>query len=312
MNRRRFNLERFLALVCYGGVAFFLLLAVRGPGVLQDYLRQAVHGGAGDDGLVQRFQLAVCPDMPEKWVNVDRRPDTQARQRGYEAFQRLADLQPGCVEAERDDYDANALPFLRFDHDAQQLFDQWRDDLENRLRGGAEHPAIEAHLAKYRSLMPSLALIIHLVEGGTGPVPKSAAEKAVGWVLYLECHARRLYAGVTEATAIAARELARRIIKGDIEDGFTARDVYRHGWTGLDREQTQAEIDVLLSLRRLEERIENSAGRSKIRYAISPHTRGCSKQALTELPKAPSVSFVSAEPEGVLTCASDGTERDDP
>lgn len=269
------------------------------PGVLHDYLQQAIRGGAGDDGLVQRFQLAVWPDVPACWVNIDRWPNPQARQQAYDAFQRLADLKPGLIEAERDNYDSNALPFLRFDHDAQQLFYEWRGNLEKCLRSGADHPAIEAHLAKYRSLVPSLALIIQLVEGGTGPVSKAALEKAIRWAAYLECHARRLYAGVTEAAAVAARELARRILRGDVADGFTARDVYRNGWTSLDREQTQAAIDVLLSLHWLDERIEDTAGRPKTRYVINPKVRDSQRAEPTELTKASSVGFVSAGPQAV-------------
>lgn len=44
-----------------------------------------------------------------------------------------------------------------------------------------------SHGAKYRSLLPSLALIVHLidsVEAGTGgPVSRAAAERAVAWCL---------------------------------------------------------------------------------------------------------------------------------
>jgi putative DNA primase/helicase len=53
-----------------------------------DYLGAALKGGAGDDGLVQRFQLAVYPDVSRRWRNVDRWPDTQARQRAWEVFQK--------------------------------------------------------------------------------------------------------------------------------------------------------------------------------------------------------------------------------
>ena len=46
----------------------------------------------------------------------------------------------------------------------------WRRE---KLRGGMETPMMEAHLAKFRSLMPSLALLFHLVDvaagGGTAP-----------------------------------------------------------------------------------------------------------------------------------------------
>ena len=65
---------------------------------------------------------------------------------------------------------------------------------ENRLRSGVEPPAIESHLAKYRSLIPSIALISHLVDGDRGPVPLDPLERAIRWGTYLESHARRIYA----------------------------------------------------------------------------------------------------------------------
>ena len=55
---------------------------------------------------------------------------------------------------------------------------------------------------KYRSLMPSLALIGHLIDGvaggTTGPVSRAAAARAVAWCEYLQGHARRLYASVMD------------------------------------------------------------------------------------------------------------------
>jgi len=74
--------------------------------------------------------------------------------------------------------------------------------LEQTLRAEAEHPVWCSHVAKYRSLMPSLALIGHLIDGvdggPTGPVSRGAAARAVGWCEYLQGQARRLYESVTD------------------------------------------------------------------------------------------------------------------
>jgi len=45
------------------------------PTKLNEYLRAAVLGGAGDDGLAQRFQLLVYPDIKNDWMQVDRPPN---------------------------------------------------------------------------------------------------------------------------------------------------------------------------------------------------------------------------------------------
>jgi hypothetical protein len=64
-------------------------------------------------------------------------------------------------------------------------------------------------VAKYRSLMPSLALIGHLIDGvdggPTGPVSRGAAARAVGWCEFLQEHARRLYESVTDRAQVAPR-----------------------------------------------------------------------------------------------------------
>ena len=198
------------------------------PVPLERYLRE-VFGGRGDDGLIQRFQLAVWPDVAGRWRNVDRWPDAAARARALEVFQRLNRLDPAAVGAE--ELTPDELPFLRFDAEAQALFDGWRADLEQTLRAGEDHPVLLSHLAKYRSLMPSLALVVHLIDtvdaGGRGPVSRAATDTAVAWCEYLEAHARRLYATVTDAVRVAAALLATRITRGRLASPVTAREVSR-------------------------------------------------------------------------------------
>jgi hypothetical protein len=48
------------------------LLGSTQPGRLAEYVRRAVSGGAGDDGLIQRFGLLVWPNGSTEWVNIDR------------------------------------------------------------------------------------------------------------------------------------------------------------------------------------------------------------------------------------------------
>ncbi len=68
-------------------------------------------------------------------------------------------------EGDRDPLGRDGEP-LRFDPEAQELFDAFRDTLERRLRSEAmaATPAFESHLAKYRSLMPTLALLVETIE----------------------------------------------------------------------------------------------------------------------------------------------------
>jgi hypothetical protein len=103
-------------------------------------------GDAGADGLMQRFQLAVYPDISSTWRDVDRRPGTAAKNRACDVICALDRLEPSAVGAE---IESDDVPFLRFDEEAQERFDEWREDLEHQLRSGVEHPVIVAPLATY-------------------------------------------------------------------------------------------------------------------------------------------------------------------
>src|SRR3546814_6372737 len=70
-------------------------------------------------------------------------------------------MTPDRIGAAFDPYDKGGA-YLRFDDAGFELFREWRAGLEHRLRSGELHPAVESHLAKYRKLVPSLALIHHL------------------------------------------------------------------------------------------------------------------------------------------------------
>ncbi len=210
------------------------------PGKLQGYVANALSGGAGDDGLLQRIQVAVWPDHLAEWRNVDRYPDTDAKNRAFEVFRDL-DTMDGAAVA---NVTGGGIPALHFSDEAQQLFDAWRAGLEQRLRapGMIPTPAFESHLAKYRSLMPSLALIFYLVEavatGEIRAVDLAATRRAAGWCDYLEAHARKIYAAELQPDITAAHALASKIEAGAIQDGATRRDIYRSHWSGLSTPET--------------------------------------------------------------------------
>jgi putative DNA primase/helicase len=249
------------------------------PGPLADYLRAAVRGGAGDDGLMQRFQLAVYPDDPGQWQNIDRWPDTEAKNRAFLLFQRLASLDPltlGAKVAEGEE-----VPFLRFASDAQGLFNEWRTDLEQKVRMQDEYPVLEAHLSKYRSLMPSLALLFHLLEvidgKAEGAVSKRVTQVAAAWCDFLEAHVQRIYQGVTQYALVAARQLADRIKAGRLPTPFTPRNVYHNSWMGLstpeDVERATEVLEDLYWLRAEKIAASQHGGRPRLHYHINPRLR---------------------------------------
>lgn len=255
---------------------FLCMLGGIQPGKLEPYIVSATQGGAGDDGLLQRFQLLVWPDMPETWTNVDRAPDWDAADAVDETFKYLRALDPVQVGAKVDVTDTRPA-FLQLAPDAQAAFDQWREKLEIKLRSGDLRPALEAHLSKYRSLIPALALVIHLADRGTGPVTKAALVKAILLSDYLWSHARRVYACVTHAQAFSANSLAERIKAGKLKDGFTARSIQRHGWQHLSTaEDVRDALDWLVDakwLRAVPKTSGNTGGKPTETYVINPKVK---------------------------------------
>jgi hypothetical protein len=239
------------------------------PGPLADYLRRAAKGGMCDDGLVQRLQVLVWPDAPAEFRNVDRWPDSPARERAWQTYQRLDALYAPSYGAT----DTGGIPVIRFAGEAQEMFDGWREGLERRLRGDELTAAAESHLAKYRSLVPSLALLFHLADADAGPVTQSSLARALAWATYLEAHALRVYSDVNTPEVVGARELLTRIRRGDLNATFTARDVYRPQWRGLDRESTRGALAVLEDHDYLKsERIE-TGGHPRVEYHVNPRVR---------------------------------------
>ena len=211
-----------LTLSVFGGIQ---------PGKLKAYIAGALDHGKGDDGLIQRVQMLVWPDSIGGWRNVDRWPQSEARDRAFRVFEKLDNLDPEKMHARR--IHPDAIPTLRFSEESQELFNTWRAELEGRLRGeqADQMPSFTGHLSKYRSLMPSLALLFHLIEsvdqGTQGPVSLHVAQQAAAWCEYLEKHAQKIYAAEIRRGTPAAHRLAGQIKGKNILDGMAVREVIR-------------------------------------------------------------------------------------
>jgi len=220
------------------------------PGVLAEYVRQAISGGSGADGLLQRFGLLVYPDISPQCHYIDRKPDSVARASLNKLVDYLDTFEPILLRAQYDDF--TPVPYLHFDDDAQVLYAKWSTELDIRLRSGEEHPAIVSHLAKYHKLIPSLALIYHLCEEQSGPVKKVSLQRAINISKYLESHARRVYSYATRPEVDAAKTILKRLERGKLACAFKARDVSQRGWAGLETPaKAQTAIDFLVEYRHL-------------------------------------------------------------
>ena len=246
------------------------------PGRIQEYVRSAVAGGSGDDGLVQRFGLSVWPDVAGEFVHVDQWPDTPAQQAASAVLERLCQLAP-------DSETESAV--WHFDPVAQELFVEWRIALEQELKRGELHPAVESHLAKYRKLIPALALLFALIDTpDSGRVIQvRELERALAWGGYLRTHANRLYAAAVTPETSGARALLIKIRSGKlvdsdgvIVDSFTPRQVAQKGWTGLNTADAgRKAAELLVDYDWLKREVVpggTAGGRPSERYIINPAT----------------------------------------
>src|SRR5262249_36975941 len=120
-------------------------------GGIQPEVAQTLFGSSNDDdGMVQRFGLAVMPDNPDTVVPRGAAAEDEVRK----ACKRLI-LELGEVEG----------LLMKFSREASEAFEQWEADTRNAaiaLRGSP----LGSHINKYTALAPRLVLVWHFVEHG--------------------------------------------------------------------------------------------------------------------------------------------------
>ena len=162
------------------------------------------------------------------------------------ALAELDFIEHGATKSEYDD-----RPYFRFDEDAQAVFNQWLTALQTVKIQQETNPLMVEHFGKFRSLMPSLALIFHCIDiadgKARGNVSAQAALLAVEWCGYLESHARRIYAMAESPEHEAAVRLTDKIKAGAVSSPFTTKTIYDKGWHGLkDKEEVEAACNILI------------------------------------------------------------------
>jgi hypothetical protein len=216
--------------------------------------------------------LLIYPDEVKEWNLVDRAPNKEAQQEAARIMRNLDSMNFCDFGAVKEGGDA---PYFCFDDQAQQTFFTWLTKLEREKLTRDEEPILLEHFAKYRKLMPSLALIFHLINVASGkardPISVDCVEKAAAWCEYLEDHARRIYEIGLSPGYQSARNLARRIQSRDLNNPFDVRDVYRKEWAFLKTmEEVEAACELLIDLGWLKEGTSVEGRKAKRCFTINP------------------------------------------
>jgi hypothetical protein len=276
LNREEYQSDRAFYLECFDGNGRYVYdrigrgtieiesctLSIIGgiqPSKIATLIRDATRGIV-DDGLIQRFQLAIWPDDIGRWQWIDREPNKEAKKRYDEVFEALHHLDFKTGDGEPHQF--------RFTNEAQQLFIQWMKKIQDVARNPDTHPVLESHMLKMPQTIAGLALLFEIIDGGRDAVGVIATARALNWAEYLLSHAKRLYSIATNFSLDGAKLILYR--KAKLPLSFSVRDIQRKGWSGLDSVEIINEaLTWLLDYNYIHIEMINSAdtnGRPKIVY----------------------------------------------
>jgi Protein of unknown function (DUF3987) len=217
-------------------------------GGLQPEIIRTLLAGGDIDGMAARFSLLVWPDRFDEFRYIDQQANSVAEHKTEVVMKKLLELEPEAIFGPARD---GVISALRFDTEAQPIFVEWYTKNQLRIRKGNEPPAFSAHLSKYAGLFARLAIVHHLVryilgECKSPTLVETRTAAAVETFIddYLEPHARRIYRHLgTDPIRDGAQLIARWIVDNPSMQQFTAREVRRHGWSGLT---AQPEVNLAL------------------------------------------------------------------
>jgi putative DNA primase/helicase len=113
-------------------------------------------------------------------------------------------------------------------------------------------------------------------------VSQAALSKAINWATYLRSHAKKVYASATNPAAFSANALADKVRTKKLVDGFTAREVMRHGWQYLTSvEDVREALEWLTDCGwlRCVEKPQSAGGRPTTTYLINPKIYAVRREA---------------------------------
>jgi|GEM_PF-2500814 len=277
-----------LCLTPFGGIQ---------PSVLSKYISDAAKGVV-DDGFIQRFQLLVSSVAKPDYVLTDVTPDYAAKERYVDTINRLLDLP------------SHGSPVVTsFEQEAQTVFNHWLESLERRIRSGGLSPIIASHISKYRSLLPSLALIFEVITNPAFCVQNIVRQEilpkvslgnlnlAIKWVEFLEKHARNLFLdSPSEANpaALLAEKILQKFRLGKWHGGATERSLKRMFRAKADSQHFDEALELLEDFGwvQFDERIPPKGGKVSKVILVNP--------CLLENEDTTSVSNVPTEQKNVI------------
>lgn len=245
------------------------------PSKLQRYVTEA-YSFDNSDGFLQRF-LFSFPDFTRRAAKPTE-ADYYAMQKGFakanETLGRIADFDfQGKVKSANGD----TFHIVKFSADAQITVDQWKDETETEAESlQIEDEPFSSFLYKLPKNCFAIALIFHTLENINrdyfpDEITNETALRAMAYTQVLISHARRVFALGEKQIFSLAQTLLGKIKKGNLEQGFTGREVARKQWCGLKTPDTIKDVlGLLVDYGYLKELQTQGEGRPTTKYFIHP------------------------------------------
>ena len=202
-------------------------------GIQPAVLKELFFGKQGiDDGMLERFGLIAYPDT-SVFKGVDRYPDEMLRIKYHDVCNKLfsADWSKELGVDPKHIEESVCNP-IRFDPDAQKLYNEWLDNHTASLRSRANSPVL-GFVSKAEGLMCSLALVLHLTSwtlGDVSNVRKVSVETLRGAIRLIDDYFSYMWRRVVfEPRGEWLTGVCHRLRAKDLKS-FTRRDLTRLGW----------------------------------------------------------------------------------
>ncbi len=196
------------------------------PSKLNKYIQDVIRKSSGNDGFLQRFQLAVWPEEDPSFKLVDRAPDLTAKE---EAYNVINNAYKACTEMK-------SSKTLNFSLPAQEAYNDFVIQNRNKISSGDLHESLSAHFGKYDSLIASLSLIFQVLENPySNEISLDSLTKARKLGEYLESHAVKIYPHKRDQDIENARRIYEE--KKKLPDTFNTRQIELKGWGGLTKRE---------------------------------------------------------------------------
>ncbi len=252
------------------------------PAIFKKYCHDLIRNRREGDGLLARFQLlALAAGRSGK--GADTEPDKAAQAVYAKCFRAIGDLRLRRSE-EGPNY---AQVVFRFSPEAQLLFNEYLDCLEDEILESEGDELYHDYLAKQRSTMPLVALLMEVIEisssgsdqvvcarlEGEAIISLDSTQRAAAICDWMKNTAKSLYSGDNDSAHYCAHQLLKRGATVRI-DGLTESDILKKKWSGIcDKEILNQALDVLCDHNYIRKISIVTRGRPRQEIKVNPNCR---------------------------------------